>query len=392
MGRRLQVLAFTASLAFGVSSAVGQSVISAHSGLVHYVEGQVTLDGKAVDVKYSQFPEVRVDQVLKTEEGRAEVLLTPGVFLRLAENTSFRMISNSLSDSRVEALTGTMMIEHGEVAKDNAVTVQFKDRSITFAKSGLYRLDADGGILRVYQGEARVATKDQSMVVKQARQVELAAAAMTAVKFDPKVDDDFYRWASRRASYLALANLSAAKSLRDSGYASRSGLGSGMWSFNPYFGMMTYVPFGSMWYSPFGYSFWTPSLINQAYLYGGYYPGYYGYGNGYSSGGGGSAARGRFSTATNYGIPSRPANVSAAMGGSRRSFGGGGGGADMSSGGFGAMNRGGWSNGPSYSGGGGGGGSYSAPASSGGGGGGGAVSHSGGGGGGAGSSSGGRGR
>src|SRR6266536_4682363 len=104
MGRLFRTgLLSAALLALSVSAGLAQSVISAHSGLVHYVEGQVLLDGKAVDVKYSQFPEVRVDQVLKTEEGRAEVLLTPGVFLRLAENSSFRMISNKLIDTQIEA-------------------------------------------------------------------------------------------------------------------------------------------------------------------------------------------------------------------------------------------------------------------------------------------------
>src|ERR1019366_8445590 len=118
----------------------GQSVISARSGLIHYIEGQVTLDGKNVEVKYSQFPEVREGQILKTEEGRAEVLLTPGVFLRLAENSSFRMVSNRLTDTRVEALSGALMIEHGEIAKDNLVTMLYKDRTISFLKTGLYRL------------------------------------------------------------------------------------------------------------------------------------------------------------------------------------------------------------------------------------------------------------
>ena len=102
MGGRLTSAGIAALFVFA-GFASGQSVISARSGLVHYVEGQVTIDDKAVDVKYSQFPEVKENQVLKTEDGRAEVLLNPGVFLRVAENSSFRMVSNRLTDTRVEA-------------------------------------------------------------------------------------------------------------------------------------------------------------------------------------------------------------------------------------------------------------------------------------------------
>src|SRR5580658_9872234 len=83
------------ALAWSVS-AWGQSAISAHSGMIHYVEGKVLLDGQPVDPKFGEFPEMKNDQVLQTEEGRAEVLLTPGVFLRVSEDSSIRMLSNRL--------------------------------------------------------------------------------------------------------------------------------------------------------------------------------------------------------------------------------------------------------------------------------------------------------
>jgi len=70
--------------------------------MIHYVEGKVLLEGQPVDPKFGEFPEVKNDQVLQTEEGRAEVLLTPGVFLRVSENSSFRMLSNRLSDTALE--------------------------------------------------------------------------------------------------------------------------------------------------------------------------------------------------------------------------------------------------------------------------------------------------
>src|SRR6516162_3070541 len=82
----------------------GQNVISAKAGLIQYAEGRVLLEGNPVEIKYSQFPQVKNDQVLKTEEGRAEVLLSHASFLRLGENSSFRMISDSLTDTRFEVL------------------------------------------------------------------------------------------------------------------------------------------------------------------------------------------------------------------------------------------------------------------------------------------------
>src|SRR5260370_23254942 len=94
-----------AGLAVGVMAAVcgfAQSVISAHSGVIHYTEGKVLVNDKAYETKTSEFGDLKENSVLKTEEGRAEMLLTPGVFLRLGENSSVRMTSNRLSDTRGE--------------------------------------------------------------------------------------------------------------------------------------------------------------------------------------------------------------------------------------------------------------------------------------------------
>src|ERR1051326_8247865 len=87
-------------------AAWAQSVISAHSGIIHYVEGEVSIDGNAIHPKFAEFPEVKAGQLVATAEGRVEILLTPGVFLRMAENTSVRMVSNALADTRLEVVSG----------------------------------------------------------------------------------------------------------------------------------------------------------------------------------------------------------------------------------------------------------------------------------------------
>src|SRR5579864_3554028 len=96
-------------------AACGQSVISAHSGTLQYTEGTVTIDGASVQPKFGQFPEIKPGQVLATTEGRAEVLLTPGVFLRMSEDSSFKMVSNQLSDTRLEMQSGAAMLEVTEL-------------------------------------------------------------------------------------------------------------------------------------------------------------------------------------------------------------------------------------------------------------------------------------
>lgn len=283
------------ALAAGSVAALAQTaVISARSGLIHYVEGQVYLAGQEMDNQLGSFPEVKENQELRTEEGRAEILLTPGVFLRIGENSAFRMVTNRLIDTRLEFLSGSAIIEAEGAQKDNSVTVVFRDATIHVAKKGLYRFDSSPAELRVFDGVAEVTSADRTLEVKEGHLIALDTLAMR--KFDRSVTDAFNRWSERRAQYVSMANVSAASSLRATMYSSDYGTGSplgygtgmfnGGWYFNPFFGMYTFVPGMGMGYSPYGYAYWSPFSVYQAYMPGYYYnPGAYGYGGAYSNSG-----------------------------------------------------------------------------------------------------------
>jgi hypothetical protein len=293
----LRKAAFLVSFAVA-SSAWAQSVISAHSGVIQYTEGEVKLDGQTVQMKTSEFPDVKTGQTLAAEDGRAEILLTPGVFLRIAENSSFNMVSNKLSDTRIEVLSGSAMFEVGELLQDNAITVLFKGTQIALTKKGLYRMDADPGRLRVYDGDAKLTSKAGEVTLARKGHEVMLGEELEAKNFDTKQTDEFYRWSERRDQYVAEANVSSAKYARDSGlgytgtglgggYGLGSGYGSGYgygglgygagmgtWAYNPWFGMFTYVPYDGMFYSPFGFGYFSPGMVGSLYMPGS--PFYYG--------------------------------------------------------------------------------------------------------------------
>ncbi len=243
-----------------------QSVISAHSGVIHYVEGDVTIDGAAVHPKFAEFPDVKSGQVLATEEGRAEVLLTPGVFLRLTENSSVRMISNALADTRMEVVSGSALIEVAELLQNNAIGFDAGGAHITLAKKGLYRIDANAALLRVYDGQAVVAEGSESLTAKKGHQIDLDSAKLVDARFDVKNTDAFYRWGARRAEYVAAANVISARVASNSDYSSGFAKGTGGWSWNPYFGMYTFLPASGVYFSPFGAAFYSPGMVNAFYF------------------------------------------------------------------------------------------------------------------------------
>jgi len=312
---------------FLAGSAFGQLVISAHSGVVQYVEGRAYLDNAPVELKFGHFPDIKQDQEFRTEEGRAEILLTPGVFLRLGENSAIRMLSNGLTDTRVEVLHGSAIVECDQLPKDNSIELVYKDTSIGLLKHGLYRVDTEPARLQVYDGEANVTSESSKLTVKGGKETELSDA-LAAKNFDKNAGDELYRWANRRASYVAQANVSSASSYNTGGYSNGygyTGTGLGGWSWNPLFGLFTWVPLGGIGYSPFGYPFWSPVTVFNAPYYGG---GYYG---ARSS----AIARSSLgSRSTSFGTPSYGASSGLARGGmGGGSLGGGSFGAGHASGG-----------------------------------------------------------
>lgn len=252
---------WVAGLGLSLASAFAQSVISARSGLVHYVEGDVRIGEQRVEPKFGQFPHLDEGQLLSTQEGRAEVLLSPGVFLRLGENSSIRMVSTLLTAPRVEFLSGSLVIESADLGKDTSVLIRYRDAVITFRKKGVFRLNADPPELRVFDGQAVVEKSKELVEVKEGRKIRLESE-LAVEKFDKGLTDALDRWSMRRAEYLSMASVYAARSIGDAGAGWRW---PGGWAFNPYFGMLTYIPSGGVYISPYGYRFYSPERVYALY-------------------------------------------------------------------------------------------------------------------------------
>ncbi len=236
---------------------MAQQVIGAKSGVIHYVEGDVFAADQKIETKLgAKFNELKPDQVLRAEEGRAEILLNPGVTLRLSESSSVKMINNKLSETRLELLTGSALIEVAEMSDGNAMSLTYNDHTISFTKNALVRVDSEPAMVKVYQGEASVLHNGAMSVVKMGKSLTLDGN-MQVARFDVKDTDAFYRWGSRRAAYVSTANASTARSLLNSG----SSLSSSGWYYNPYFGFATFIPMSGMTRSPWGCN-------NNNYLFG----------------------------------------------------------------------------------------------------------------------------
>jgi hypothetical protein len=301
-------LAFSAGIAALCAVSVSaQPVISAKAGTIAKAEGKVFLGDQPVEESLTKFPDIKENGVVRTEEGRTEVLLTPGVVLHLGENSSFRLITNRLIDTRLELLTGSAVVDAAEIAKDTNVTMVCKDGTVAMSKAGHYRFDAEPARIKVFAGIADVQIGGQHIEVVAGKMLGLTGETASVEKFDRNDTDSLDNWARRRGEIRALANVSAAKSLYNSYSPVASG---GMWSWNPYFGLYTYIPGTGRYCDPlYGYCYWSPNAVNRMY----YQPPPAYYNNGGTGGGG-------FATPSYTSMGSTSAGYSGAMASSSASM------------------------------------------------------------------------
>ena len=246
-------------------------------GTLNYVEGQVDLGSQALDSKSVGSVQVSPGQSINTNNGKAEILLTPGVFLRLGPNSSIEMVSPSLTSTQLTLNQGEALVEVDEIHPENDIRITENGTSTRLEKTGLYDFDDDHNTVRVFNGMAMVRDNDRDVKVKGGHELVLGNGAKAkARKFDKSAMQatDLYRWSSLRSDYLADANVNAARIYYTNGWYGPGWIGAG-WYWSPWYSAYTFIPGDGIFYNPFGWGFYSPFWAYRAPLfYGGRYPRY----------------------------------------------------------------------------------------------------------------------
>jgi uncharacterized membrane protein YgcG len=251
-------------------------------GTINYIEGAASIGGRALSDKSVGSTTLAPSQTVSTSNGKVEILLTPGIFFRLADNSTAQMVSPGLANTVVTLQKGRAMVEVAQILPANNVRINVEGASTQLLKAGLYDFDADRGRLRVFDGQAMVQTNGQQTKVNSEHQLSLnATGKLKSVHFDKKAfEDDFYRWGSLRSSYIAEANVDAARMYTNvSGFYPNAWYGAG-WYWDPYFDAYTFIPGDGIFYSPFGWGYYSPWFVFGA-PYFGYVGGYHHFWPGY---------------------------------------------------------------------------------------------------------------
>jgi len=262
-----------------VLTATALAANTALPGTLNYIEGQAYIGDQPLNSKSVGSVELQPGQSLTTENGKAEILLTSGVFLRLGDNSTVKMVSSNLTNTEADLVKGQAMVEVAEIHQYNELRIGENSATTEMLKDGLYAFDADHDNVRVLKGEAVVQDNDQNIKVKAGHELDLNLnGTLKTTKFDKNAyqASDLYRFSALRSQYLAEANVEMARQY----YAGGPGWYGPGWYWDPWFWGYTWIPADGMFYSPFGWGFYSPWFVGYAPIYygrlgyyGHYYPG-----------------------------------------------------------------------------------------------------------------------
>jgi len=226
-----------------------QFVVSAKAGLVNQVDGSANV---------RLHTQVAAGLPIQTgAQSHLELLLNPGSFLRIGENSTVVLDSVELANIAVRIVSGSALIETASVDREFPIRVTTGRMHTSIISPGLYRFSGDWA--SVLDGKLRA--DGFAATVKKGHELTLIGDSFEEIKVPQNaVADDLDTWSRQRSSDLAHANTLVYRD-RSSAFYSNSfystwGLfsTSAAWIYSPFLGGFTFLPY-SGYRSPYGYSF-----------------------------------------------------------------------------------------------------------------------------------------
>jgi len=245
-------------------------VISAKAGGINAITGQADVHPKGE----SDWQQLSItddldsgDRVRTANDGRVEILLNPGSYLRVGGDSEVELLNNTLANLEVRLLRGTAIVEAtGADGLELNINISTPHTKLAIVRQGLYRLNVipnDATELIVRKG--RVILSDSHTKVKGGNKVVFSATNVSVAeltKEEKKAKDDIDNWSKERAETLAQANRRINDRMMASAFASYRNWDPfarsfGLWFYNSRLGCYTFLPFAWGWGSPYGNSYST---------------------------------------------------------------------------------------------------------------------------------------
>jgi len=224
-----------------IAALLVQYVVSVKAGLVNDVQGTANV---------AVMQTVNVGRPIRTGgDGYVEILLRPGSFLRLGEDSEATLDDADLANVKVTIQHGPALVEAAEINKDHPITITTGNLTTKIRNTGIYRFE--NGVATVLQGKLQ--TADSNLTYEKGWQV-FYQDNYRARKTGKPLETNLDAYSQSRSGVIAEANLSMVSNLGFAGTAGYSDFD--IWLFSPYLRLYTYIP-RSDYRSPYGNRYYS---------------------------------------------------------------------------------------------------------------------------------------
>jgi len=249
-------------------------VISAKAGGINAITGEASVHSKGE----SDWQRLMItddlesgDRVRTAYDGRVEILLNPGSYLRIGGDSEVELSDNTLSNLEVKLLRGTAIVEAtGADGLELNISISTPHTRLAIVRQGLYRLNVvPGDATELIVRKGRVILSDSHTKVKGGNKVVFSATAVSVAKLTKeekklKEEEAVDVWSKERAETLAKANRRINDRMLNSAFASYRDTWDpfgasrlGLWFFSSRLGCYTFLPYYFGLGSPYGLSYTT---------------------------------------------------------------------------------------------------------------------------------------
>lgn len=255
-------------------------VISAKAGGINAITGEAKVHSRGE----SDWHQLNItddlnegDRVRTAYDGRVEILLNPGSYLRVGGDSEVELSNNTLANLEVHLLRGTAIVEAtGADGLELNINISTPHTKLAIVRQGLYRLNVvPGDATELIVRKGRVILSDSHTKVKGGNKVVFSASNISVAKMTKEEKkalekQDVELWSKERAETLAKANRRISDRMMTSAFATFRDTDPfsprwGLWFFNSRAGCYTFLPFFYGWGSPYGKSYTTSAYYPSAY-------------------------------------------------------------------------------------------------------------------------------
>jgi hypothetical protein len=168
-------------------------VISARAGGVNAVTGRASMrHGNTEWQELTIKEDLEAGDVVKTGlDGRVEMLLNPGSYMRIGENSEFELADNSLENLEVRLIRGTAIVEvTGADDEELFIGITTPHTRMSIIRRGLYRVNVvPGDTTELIVRKGRVMLEGSHTKVKGGNKVVFSSSSFSVAKLE-KADKD----------------------------------------------------------------------------------------------------------------------------------------------------------------------------------------------------------